>query len=438
MIAGYLQALRTPGALRVFLPALLGRLSFAMVTLALLYSVQTSTGSFAAAGAATGAFGLANVIASPYRARIVDRVGQRVALGAMSILFALGLGGVAWATTRPDIPVGLVVGIAAITGLFPPPLGAAMRVIRGSLTASGPQRTRAYSIDAVCEEVLFTTGPLIAAAIIALTSPATALLATGGIAVLGTLGMTGGSASRQRGARRTPAPPALRPLRQPGFALVLMALVAVGCVLGTVEVAAPAVAERAGSVQAGSVQVGWVQVDSVQVGWVQVDSVQVAGMLLAAFAAGSAIGGLLYGQRVWRASLGVRLLVTGTTISVLCAALALVSGLLAFAAVLALVGFFLAPALIAGYLTADELTAVEVRTEASSWINTAVNACAAGAAIAVGAVVDVADPQLGFLVAAVIALALLLVAAPRLARGAGRTRPPDRTAREAARSSDPH
>ncbi|WP_120338664.1 MFS transporter [Cryobacterium soli] len=413
MIAGYLQALRTPGALRVFLPALLGRLSFAMVTLALLYSVQTSTGSFAAAGAATGAFGLANVIASPYRARIVDRVGQRMALGTMSILFALGLGGVAWATTRTDAPVGLVVGIAALTGLFPPPLGAAMRVIWGSLTAPGPQRTRAYSIDAVCEEVLFTAGPLIAAAIIALTSPATALLVTGGIAVLGTLGMTGGAASRQRGARRTPAPPALRPLRQPGFALVLVALLAVGCVLGTAEVAAPAVAERAGSVQ-------------------------VAGMLLAAFAAGSAIGGLLYGQRVWRASLGVRLLVTGTTMTVLCAALALLSGLLALAAVLALVGFFLAPALITGYLSADELTAAEVRTEASSWINTAVNAGAAGAAIAVGAVVDVADPQLGFLVGAVIALVLLLVVAPRLARGAGRTRPPDRTALEAARSGDAH
>ena len=399
MIAGYLQALRTPGAIRVFVPALLGRLSFAMVTLALLYSVQTSTGSFAAAGAATGAFGLANVIASPYRARIVDQVGQRMALGTMSILFALGLGGVAWATTWPGAPVGLVVGIAALTGLFPPPLGAAMRVIWGSLTAPGPQRTRAYSIDAVCEELLFTTGPLVAAAIIALTGPATVLLVTGGIAVLGTLGMTGGAASRQRRARRTPAPPALRPLRQPGFVLVLVALVAVGCVLGTVEVAAPAVAERVGSVQ-------------------------VAGMLLAAFAAGSAIGGLLYGQRVWRASLGVRLLVTGTTMSVLCAALALLSGLLALAAVLALVGFFLAPALITGYLSADELTAAEVRTEASSWINTAVNAGAAGAAIVVGAVVDVADPQLGFLVGAVIALALLLVAGPRLARSIGPTRPP--------------
>ena len=404
MIAGYLQALRMPGALRVFLPALLGRLSFAMVTLALLYSVQTSTGSFAAAGAATGAFGLANVIASPYRARIVDRVGQRMALGTMSILFALGLGGVAWATTRTDAPVGLVVGIAALTGLFPPPLGAAMRVIWGSLTAPGPQRTRAYSIDAVCEELLFTTGPLIAAAIIALTGPATVLLVTGGIAVLGTLGMTGGAASRQRRARRAPAPPALRPLRQPGFVLVLVALVAVGCVLGTVEVAAPAVAERVGSVRVGSVQV--------------------AGMLLAAFAAGSAIGGLLYGQRVWRASLGVRLLVTGTTMSVLCAALALLSGLLALAALLALVGFFLAPALITGYLSADELTAAEVRTEASSWINTAVNAGAAGAAIVVGGVVDVADPQLGFLVGAVIALALLLVAGPRLARSIGPTRPP--------------
>lgn len=57
----YRDVLRVPHAARLFSAALLGRLSFAMVSLALLLTVQRNTGSFAAAGIATGVFGLGNV-----------------------------------------------------------------------------------------------------------------------------------------------------------------------------------------------------------------------------------------------------------------------------------------------------------------------------------------------------------------------------------------
>ena len=72
--------LHLPGALRAFLPALLGRSALAMAGLALLLAVQKSTGSFADAGFASAAFGIANVVAAPWRARIIDRWGQRRAL----------------------------------------------------------------------------------------------------------------------------------------------------------------------------------------------------------------------------------------------------------------------------------------------------------------------------------------------------------------------
>ncbi|RUR03042.1 MFS transporter [Labedella endophytica] len=396
-MSGYRDALGAPGALRVFLPALLGRLSLAMVTLVLLYAVQEATDSFAIAGAATGAFGLANVIASPFRARLVDRHGQRLTLSSLSVLYAAGLIGVAVATAADGTPAAVVIGLAAIAGVFPPPLGASMRVIWGSLTPAGPARTAAYSLDAVSEELLFTGGPLLAAAIITLTDPPTALVATAALSVVGTLGMTSSAASRSRLPSATTPPRAARPLSQPGFALVLLALLGVGVVLGTVEVAAPAVAEAQGSVG-------------------------IAGLLLAAFAGGSAIGGLLYGRRPWRSSLVCRLLVCGATMIALSALMAALPGVAALAAGLALVGFFLAPSLITGYLLADDLTDVEVRTEASSWINTAVNAGAAVAAIAVGAAADATDPRWGFLVGAAGAGLLLAVAAPGLLRHRRRPR----------------
>ena len=391
MSGGYLEVLRTAGALRVFVPALVGRLSFAMVTLVLLFAVQRSTDSLAVAGAATGAFGLANVIASHYRARFVDRRGQRFALNSLAIAFAAGLSCMAALTAQSEPPAGVLVGLAAVVGLFPAPLGASMRVLWGSITEPGAVRTEAYSVDAVCEELLFTTGPLIAAAVVGAISPPVGLLATALVALVGTLGMTSSPLSRGHGSVTTPPRNSSRPLRQSGFVAILIALLGVGVVLGTVEVVTPAVADSQGSVG-------------------------LAGILLAAFAAGSAVGGLLYGQRTWRSSLVKRLLISSTLMTMLCALLPTPGSVVVLACGLIAVGFFLAPSLVIGYLLADDITAVEVRTEASSWINTAVNAGAAAAAIIVGFTVDASDPRLGFLIGAGTALTLVLAASAPLLR----------------------
>ncbi|MWJ87067.1 MFS transporter, partial [Clavibacter michiganensis subsp. michiganensis] len=254
---GYLAVLALPGALRVFLPAMLGRLSFAMVALALLLLVQARTGSFAAAGLATGAFGLANVLASPVRARLVDAHGQRPVLVALAVAHALGLVGVL-AVVRIGAPVGVVVVTAALAGLAMPPLGAAMRVVWAALVPDARMRTRAYSLDAVGEEVVFTVGPLVVAALVAVADPEVAVLASAAASVTGTLGMTSSRLSRAQGAR--PAPPEGRPtadgrarrrsadpLRQPLVIPLLVTLLGVGAVLGSVEVAVAALAERAGS-----------------------------------------------------------------------------------------------------------------------------------------------------------------------------------------------
>jgi len=421
---GYLAVLALPGALRVFLPAMLGRLSFAMVALALLLLVQGRTGSFAAAGLATGAFGLANVLASPVRARLVDARGQRPVLVALALAHAVGLVGLL-AVVRIGAPVGIVVAAAALAGLALPPLGAAMRVVWASLVPNPRRRTRAYSLDAVSEEVVFTVGPLIVAALVAVADAEAAVLASAAATVLGTVGMTSSRLSRAQGARQAaehaaldaPAagprgrrPLRLRPadpLRQPLVVPLLVALVGVGAVLGSVEVAVAALAERTGG-QA------------------------LAGPLLAAFAAGSAVGGLAYGARAWRWPARIRLPALAAGMLAATGVLAAVAAgvpagadplaLVAVAVALVPVGLFLAPAMVTGYLLADERTAPEVRTEASAWVNTAVNTGVALAAGVVGVVVDAAGPVAGIAGGAAAAVMLIGVAAPRLLRrGAGPT-----------------
>ncbi|AWF97172.1 MFS transporter [Clavibacter michiganensis] len=391
---GYLAVLALPGALRVFLPAMLGRLSFAMVALALLLLVQARTGSFAAAGLATGAFGLANVLASPVRARLVDARGQRPVLVALAAAHALGLVGVL-AVVRVGAPVAVVVVTAA-------------------LVPDARMRTRAYSLDAVGEEVVFTVGPLLVAALVAVADPEVAVLASAAASVLGTLGMTSSRLSRAQGARppasviptaegvpgssrRRPADP----LRQPLVIPLLVTLLGVGAVLGSVEVAVAALAERAGSTA-------------------------LAGPLLAAFAAGSAVGGLAYGSRAWRAPARIRLVVLVAAMLAATALLAVVAArvpaapdaraLLLLGAALVPVGLFLAPAMVSGYLLADAQTEPSVRTEGSAWVNTAVNTGVALAAAAVGAVVDAAGPLAGIVVGGLAALVVAGIAAPALLR----------------------
>ena len=220
---GYLAILALPGALRVFLPAMLGRLSFAMVSLALLLLIQSASGSFAAAGIATGAFGLANVLASPMRARLVDARGQRPVLVALALGHAAGLVALV-AAVRADAPAAVIVVVAATAGLLLPPLGAAMRVVWAALVPDVRMRTRAYSLDAVGEEIVFTVGPL----------------------VVGTLGMTSSPLSRAQGPRADPEHARTRtrarasdPLRQPLVVPLLVTLVGVGAVLALVALRVP-------------------------------------------------------------------------------------------------------------------------------------------------------------------------------------------------------
>lgn len=397
---GYRAILRTPGALRVFLPALVGRLSLAMITLSLLLATVDATGSFAVAGLAAGAFGVSNVVASPYRARAVDRFGQRLALTTMATLYSGALVGLSAATAVRAADAALVM-LAVVAGAFAPPLGAAMRVQWSRIARTDSARRRAYSLDAVSEEILFTTGPLIAALVCA-AAPAAGLLVSAGVALVGTIGMTSAAASTHHTGSTRVVHRRFRPLAQPQFRSVLIALVGAGVVLGVVDVAAPAAA--------GGETI-------------------IAGVLLACFSVGSGVGGLLYGHREFASGLGARLLVLCAALAVFSAALAITPGLVWLGIGLAVVGFFLAPTLVTGYLLADELTVAEVRTEASSWINTGVNTGAALAAALAGVLVDAGAGRVVFALGAAAALLCVAVGVPGL-RHAGttaavRAAPPD-------------
>jgi MFS family permease len=123
-------------------------------------------------------------------------------------------------------------------------------------------------------------------------------------------------------------------------------------------------------------------------------------------AGGSALGGFLYGQLNLKAGIGKRLFALCVSMGLAAALVSQLDTLGLFAAGLALVGLFLAPCLITGYLIADTIVPETSRTEASTWINTSVNLGASLASAAAGIVIDNSGVWLALLLVGAIALAL--------------------------------
>ena len=186
--SSYAQLLRAPGAASAFAAATLARLSYATISLALLLLVQAATGSFGAAGAALGAFGVP-VLVKPFIARLIDRYGRRrvlipSGLGYGLVLLALAACGAAGVTAT-----GAYVSLSASAGLLSPPVGPVMRQIWASVASTNQDRQRAYSLDTVSEEVMFAVGPLIVAGLVAVSGPVAAMTTTAAVGLLGSVAL---------------------------------------------------------------------------------------------------------------------------------------------------------------------------------------------------------------------------------------------------------
>lgn len=194
----YAALLRIPHASRTFGAALLGRLSYGMVSLSLLLSVKAATGSYTAAGAALACFGATSVTLSPVRAGVIDRHGPRRALPPMAAAYALLLAALAVVTADGGTGAAGLTALAAAAGALTPPLGPVMRVLWSDLVPPG-LLSRAYSLDSVAEELLLVTGPLLVGAIVTAAPAPVGLAASAALILCGTLALV---ASPVAGARK--------------------------------------------------------------------------------------------------------------------------------------------------------------------------------------------------------------------------------------------
>ncbi|MGW5421007.1 MFS transporter [Streptomyces sp. NPDC003943] len=369
---GYLDILRAPHAARLLVGTLVGRLPNGTGPIAITVFTRAEGGSYSLAGGLIAVYGLATAVGQPLLGRAVDLKGQpRVQLPA-AVISALGMA--ALAVTGIG---NLFLAYAAmlVAGLFTPPLEGGLRALWPSVLGREDRVHRAYAMDAVAQEVMFTVGPLLLTLLVALWSPAAALVVINVLGVVGALSVVLSKPSRAwRSAPREAH--WLGALRSPGLLALLGSFFFVGLALGSITVAAVAYADDRG--------------DQAVYGW-----------LMAALGLGALIGGTVYGARQWAGAPERRLRVLVLLLALGYLPLLLVPGPVAMTALTALAGVFLAPALACAFIVVDRHAPSGTVTEAFSWLVTTFGVGAALGSAVSGPAVELAGTPAGFAVAGI-------------------------------------
>jgi MFS family permease len=398
--ASYSSILRQPGAPRLVITALLARIPAGINAIAVVLLVRRATGSFVDAGIVDAGLAIGAVLISPGQGRLVDRFGQPRVLIPSALISSAALIGLDLAVHR-HVSEALLTVLAAIGGGAMPPMSASMRALWAKLIAEPERLETAFAFEAVVTEVYFIAGPLLTALIIAVASPSAAVIVSACLTLGGTAAFATSRASRSWravSAKRTLA----GPLAGAGMRTLVISIVPMGLAFGTLEVAMPALATRQGHAA-------------------------LAGVLMGALAAGSLVGGLLYGSRRWRGSLAQRYVFLNAMFAVGMAPLIIAGAIPVMVALMAFAGLTLAPVSACAFGLIEEVAPPGTTTEAFSWLFTAnMVGAAAGAAVA-GAVIHSAGiraalliPVCGVAVSFLVALARRRTLAPLPAAVASR------------------
>ena len=162
--------------------AFASRMPVGMVGLAMLMFLRESLGSFSLAGTAVGAYFVAMAVVAPILGRLIDRYGPTRLLwctGPVQPLAMLAL--LASAKTGMTFPV--VLGCAAMAGIFQPPITVLTRTLWRHRFDDEPTRKLAFAVDSVMIEFNFTLGPALVALVLAAAYPTLAFSLVIGVIV---------------------------------------------------------------------------------------------------------------------------------------------------------------------------------------------------------------------------------------------------------------
>ncbi|MFD7295270.1 MFS transporter [Streptomyces sp. NPDC059897] len=387
--------LRLQGAAAFFFTAAVGRIGIAMTGLGLVWLVHHRSGSYAVAGLVVGAFAVAEALAGPQLARLIDRFGQVRVLPPAVVAHAAAVGGLLLSASAPR---WALVSCGALAGAAVPQLGALSAARWAAMLRQqepgrpGPQALpTAFSLESMANGTAFLIGPVLVSFLGALGRPAAATAVATTLITAGGLGLAvqRGTAPRsvvdaaERGR-------AARTLLRPGFVVLVALNLAIGVHFGAMGLSVTAFVVERGAATA-------------------------APALFAAGSVGALLAGWLYGLRRWRRAPSAQLALATAALAAGCPLLLVAGSPVQLAGAVVVVEGMIPPVLVLFSVLTEAGVHRAVLTQALTWLNSASAAGSAAAAAVAGHAVDADGANGGFALTLGASPAMTVLAAGRWA-----------------------
>ncbi|WP_051266250.1 MFS transporter [Nakamurella lactea] len=372
MFGPYLQVLRRPGAAQFSAAGALARMQMSMAGVSAVLLVSAVRDSYALAGIVSATYAVSGALVGPQISRFIDARGQRsivprqlaVHLPAMAALIALAV------FTPLNWPI---VAMAFVAGASQPNVGPLVRARWSAMLSGTPQLRTAFAWESLIDEAVFIVGPVLATFLALQLFPSSAIivatlfLAIGLFFLVRQVGTEPAPSGNLRGVGGRSA------ILLPGLGGIVAISVLLGGVFGTLEVATLATTKALG--QPGT-----------------------AGGLLALYAFGSLLSGLVFGGLNLKASLLRQYITALAALSVVSLPVVFMGSVWQLAIGMFVAGLACAPALIAGMSLVERIVPAARLTESMGWVSSGL---AVGIAIAMpmaGFIADHYAPHLSYLV----------------------------------------
>ncbi|MGZ5366268.1 MFS transporter [Aeromicrobium sp.] len=382
MLKPYRRVLALPGTFAFSLTGLIARLPLSMTGLGIVLVVSDRTGSYGLAGTVAAAYVLAAAVGAPAQGRVSDRAGQAAVLRVTGLVFATGITLMLLAI-QADWGTPWVHLCAVIAGIASPQAGSMVRARWAYVLTDRRQLNTAFALEAVIDEMVFIIGPVLVTFMTIEIAQSSGLLATAAAALVGTWVLA---------SLRSTQPPPTTHLEGPrapmGWGLlgpVLFASVGLGMLFGSAEVIVVAFAT-------------------------ELDQRGAAGPILAVWAAGSLVAGVIVGSIELPITPLRQLRFSLLFLSLLFIPLFFLHSVLGLAFGMFLAGFMISPALIAAMTLIEIHVAPSRLTEGIAWTTTGVAVGVAPGAAVAGWIIDDHGASAGFWVPLVAGLCAAAVA----------------------------
>jgi MFS family permease len=377
--SGYAQLWADKSVRTLFIAAFFARIPMMAAPLVFtLYVVDDLDGSYAQAGVVAAATTLGAAIGSPWRGRLIDRLGMRRAIipsvVAVGVLYPLAtLSTYAW-----------LIPISALMGLFLIPVFSIVRLAL-SVMVEERQRRTAFSADSVIAEASFIIGPAAGVLVVTQAGASAALYAVGACEVLAGViffVLNPPTRSATQTPDETPAETTSKASVLLSVPMVFLYLISAGTMVTLMATDLGIVAELR-----------------------ELDQVGAIAFTYGLWGVSSLIGGLVYGALDRSLRPTYLLLALGlTTIPV-----GLGSHVWSLSLWIVPTGFLCAPTMTAATEWIAKLVPEARRGEAMGWQGTAFTIGGAASSPAIGAAIDGVGPWGGFVLGGSIATAIALV-----------------------------